>query len=117
MFVGSRKAWCQARTAWVRKLTFDFLGFTHICGKTRAGKFLLYLCRLTSIAWPALQAHGLPDTSPRNAITGGAPEISRFSRKEVPCMHGVFDRAGPHRASRSRFGACCLPLRLTASAP
>lgn len=22
--------------------TFDFLGFTHICGKTRAGKFLLY---------------------------------------------------------------------------
>jgi hypothetical protein len=46
----------------------------------------------------------------------GTAEISRFSRREVPYVLEVYDRAEPHRASRCRFGVCCLPLRITASA-
>src|SRR5262249_18808360 len=43
--------------------------------------------------------------------------ISRFPCEMLPCMHGVFDRAGSRRASRSRRAWCCLPPASTASAP
>ena len=31
----------EPRRAWAKPQTFDFLGVTHICGKTRAGDYLL----------------------------------------------------------------------------
>lgn len=40
--------------------------------------------------WPA----GLPDVS-RRTIAAGGSQISRFSCREVPCVLGVSDRAGP----------------------
>jgi hypothetical protein len=43
--------------------------------------------------------------------------ISRFPCEMLTCMHGVFDRAGSRRASRSRRARCCLPPASTASAP
>jgi hypothetical protein len=42
--------------------------------------------------------------------------ISRFSRKLLPCMPGVSDRAGYHRASPNRHTGCCLPPASTESA-
>ena len=42
--------------------------------------------------------------------------ISRFSRKLLPCMPGVLDRAGYHRASPKRPTGCCLPPASTESA-
>ena len=51
------------------------------------------------------------------AISRGGCGISRFPRKECPCVHGVFDRAGFECASRWRLTRCGLPLQRTASAP
>jgi hypothetical protein len=42
--------------------------------------------------------------------------ISRFSRKLLPCMPGVLDRAGYHWASPKRPTGCCLPPASTESA-
>src|SRR5215212_7193478 len=42
--------------------------------------------------------------------------ISRFSRKLLPCMPGVLDRAGYHWASPWRPTGCCLPPASTESA-
>lgn len=42
--------------------------------------------------------------------------ISRFSRKLLPCVHELYDRAGPKSRSRSRDPSCGLPLHPTASA-
>jgi hypothetical protein len=42
--------------------------------------------------------------------------ISRFSRKLLPCMPGVLDRAGYHCASPTRPTGCCLPPASTESA-
>ena len=46
----------------------------------------------------------------------GDCRISRFSRKLLPCMPGVLDRAGYHRASPKRHAGCCLPPAPTESA-
>jgi uncharacterized protein YuzE len=49
--------------------TFDFLGFTHICGKTRKGRFALR--RLTVKKRDALYL-GLGDQSPDGGIESAA---------------------------------------------
>lgn len=36
-----RKAWCQSHVARKKMKTFNFLGFTHYCGRSRRGKFLM----------------------------------------------------------------------------
>src|SRR5215213_10204788 len=41
---------------------------------------------------------------------------SRFSRRLLPCMPGVLDRAGYQRSLPMRPAGCCLPPVLTASA-
>ena len=46
----------------------------------------------------------------------GSRRISRFSRKLLPYMPGVSDRAGYHCASPSRHSGCCLPPASTESA-
>jgi hypothetical protein len=38
-------------------------------------------------------------TRPARAIAVGTPEISWFSRRKVPYVLEVYDRAGPHRSS------------------
>ncbi len=43
--------------------------------------------------------------------------ISRFSRRKVPYVLGVCDRARPESTSRLRCSPCCLPPLWTASAP
>ena len=72
--------------------------------------------RLPATVHRRLAALGLPDAA-RGAIAAGDAGISRFSRREVPYVHGVSDRAGSLSGSRCRARACCLPPRLTASAP
>jgi hypothetical protein len=52
---------------------------------------------------------------PKRAGLGGR-RISRFSRKLLPCMPGVLDRAGYHWASPTRHTGCCLPPASTESA-
>jgi len=54
---------------------------------------------------------------PAAPLAAGNPGISRFSRKKVPHVRRVYDRAGPGLALPWRHAPCCLPLRLTASAP
>jgi hypothetical protein len=45
------------------------------------------------------------------------PRISRFSRRKIARVRGVSDRARAPTALRGQRRACCLPLRLTTSAP
>src|SRR5215216_5919198 len=52
---------------------------------------------------------------PKHACLGGR-RISRFSRRLLPCMPGVLDRAGYQRSSPMRPAGCCLPPVLTVSA-
>ena len=46
----------------------------------------------------------------------GDCRISRFSRKLLPCLPGVSDRAGYQRPSPARCVGCCLPPASTGSA-
>ena len=52
---------------------------------------------------------------PKGAALGGC-RLSRFSRKLLPCLPGVFDRAGYPRPSPERSVGCGLPLAATGSA-
>ena len=52
---------------------------------------------------------------PRRASLGSR-RISRFSRRLLPCLPGVFDRAGYQRPLPLRCIGCCLPLSQTGSA-
>ena len=52
-----------------------------------------------------------------SATATGDRGISRFSRSELPRMHGVIDRAGSADSSRKRCRRCCLPRFVTTSAP
>ena len=63
--------------------------------------------RLTSLDFP---------TRPTAPSAAGELRTSRFSCEVFPCVHGVFDRAGPGRNSRYRCAWCCLALISTASA-
>src|SRR5437867_4327516 len=54
---------------------------------------------------------------PSSPLLAGGRGISRFPCAVRPGMHGVSDRAGSGRPSRSRGVRCGLPLLLTASAP
>ena len=57
----------------------------------------------------------LPPFRPSLAAEGH--RVSRFSCVKFPCMHGVFDSAGPKAYSRLRTPQCGLPCSLTPSAP
>ena len=59
------------------------------------------------------------DFPTRSAVLSPADRrgISRFPRKMVLCMLGVFDRAGARCTLRWRCTRCCLPLISRASAP
>jgi hypothetical protein len=59
------------------------------------------------------------DFPTRSALLSSADRrgISRFPRRMVPCMLGVFDRAGARCTLRWRCTRCCLPLISRASAP
>lgn len=52
---------------------------------------------------------------PKRAGLGGR-RISRFSRKLLPCLPGVSDRAGYQRPLPRRHVGCCFPLTTTGSA-
>lgn len=56
-------------------------------------------------------------TRPAASSAAGGHRISRFSCEMWPCVHGVSDRAGSRRLSRSRGAGWGLPLLLPASAP
>jgi len=55
-------------------------------------------------------------TRPAAPSATGGQGLSRFSREVCPGMHGVSDRAGLQRDSRSRRAGCGLPPSSTASA-
>jgi len=89
------------------------------------GRFFGVVRRLPSsygaVRLPASVHHRLSslDFPMRSAAPSAADErgISRFPCEVLPCVPGVFDRAGSHRASRWRRVGCGLPPSSTASAP
>src|ERR1035438_5838936 len=66
---------------------------------------------------PYLEDLWLIAFSSRPALPAGSNGVSRFSRMEFPCMPGVSDSAGPRIARAFATTRCCLPCRLTPSAP
>src|SRR5437764_10148056 len=54
---------------------------------------------------------------PARTLPAGGNGVSRFSRIEFLCMHGVFDSAGPRLARVCASARCCLPCCPTPSAP
>src|SRR5207249_1385115 len=71
--------------------------------------------RLPAFVHGGLVAHRL--LLPARTLSTGVCGVSRFSRMEFLCMPGVSDFAGPHLARDVAMTRCCLPYRLTPSAP
>jgi len=82
-------------SSFLRPLFGDFVG------TTVQSDFLLRTSMASVLGLP-IAAHG--------AIAVGGCRISRFSRKVLPRMLGVFDRARPRRTSPCRCVGCCLRL-------
>jgi hypothetical protein len=82
---------------------------------TRATISLRLWSRLPAVVHRGLTAHRL--LLPARSLLAGDRGVSRFSRMKFLCMHGVFDSAGPRRARVIAPTHCCLPVRLTPSAP
>src|SRR5438874_2615119 len=71
--------------------------------------------RLPAAVHGGLMAHRL--LLPARTLPAGGNGVSRFSRIEFLCMHGVFDSAGPRLARVCASARCCLPCCPTPSAP
>ena len=71
--------------------------------------------RLPAAVHRGLMAHRL--LLPARTLPAGGNGVSRFSRIEFLCMHGVFDSAGPRLARVFASARCCLPCCPTPSAP
>ena len=72
--------------------------------------------RLLGAVHHGVTATGLSHAT-RRALPSGSLEISRFSRMELPRMHGVFDRAGPEAALAMARRSVLPSVPLTTSAP
>ncbi len=83
--------------------------FGDFLGTSRPSDFLA-----SSIIGLRLSAFPMRPAVPSSA---GDPRISQFLCRELPCVHGVSDRAGSSRLSRFRARSSRLPVNVTPSAP